>query len=188
MSEQPVTAPKRENVLTHRLGALPTWVWIAIGGGLILLWTVYKGRTQPSSQTTATSATPADQVPQFVNQTFTTVSPPSTTINITDQDAAQHKHPKPPGKRPPPPKDREERGVTDVRLGGGRTRKGRIDTYLSTGTLSANTLAKQWHEPVETILQTSTAHNDSDALESYIREHNWNKKLPKGVRLYIPED
>lgn len=190
MSEQPVSAPPRRdgNVFTHRLGALPTWVWIAIAAALVLAYSLYKGRTTSQAPATSTS-TPADQVPQFVNQTYTTVTPPNTNITISEGRGPKGPPgpPGPPGHPGPPPRHGhrggEETGTRDVGRG-----RGRLDTFMSTGRLSANQLAKQWHEPVETILQTSASHSDSDALEAYIHQHNWNKKIPAGIRLYIPED
>lgn len=182
MSEQPASAPRhRENVLTHKLGPLPTWAWIAVAAAAVLAYSLYKGRTSAAQGTSV----PSDQVPQFVNQTFTTVTPPRITINedSDDRTGARRHHPKPPRRRP----GREEPGTRDVTTGKGR-HKTELDTFLSAGRLSANQLARQWHEPVETILQTSASHSDSEALEAYIREHNWNKKIPAGVRLYVPED
>lgn len=98
MSEAPVSAPPRApsrsssggggNVLTHRLGPLPTWVWIAIAAALIIAYSWWKSKSADtaSSANTASSSTPADQVPQFVNQTYTTVTPPS--VNVTTGAAA----------------------------------------------------------------------------------------------------
>ena len=90
MSESaPERAPSRTssggggNVLTHKLGPLPTWVWIAVIGLGIVAWSWWKSKSADaaSSASTASSSTPADQVPQFVNQTYTTVTPP--TVNVT---------------------------------------------------------------------------------------------------------
>lgn len=198
MSESaPERTPRRENVLTHKLGPFPTWVWIAIGAALVLAWSVYKNRTASTAAQTTAQPVPADQVPQFVNQTFTTVTPPSTNITISDKDQRGPQGPPgppgPPGHPGPPPrhdhrgKGKEEPGVRDVTLGR-RGHRVQLDTFTSTGRLSANQLAKQWHEPVETILQTSAAHDSSPALQAYIHQHNWNKKIPAGVKLYIPED
>ncbi|HXT92376.1 MAG TPA: LysM domain-containing protein [Trebonia sp.] len=71
------------NVFTHKLGPLPTWLWIVIVGLALVAWSWWKNKSADaaSSANTASSSTPADQVPQFVNQTFTTVTPPS--VNVT---------------------------------------------------------------------------------------------------------
>ena len=108
MSEAPPErAPSRAsggggNVLTHKLGPLPTWVWIAVIGLGIIAWSWWKNKSADAASTanTASSSTPADQVPQFVNQTYTTVTPPS--VNVTDTDTAPAT-PAPPGGHPPTP-------------------------------------------------------------------------------------
>src|SRR5271165_5807381 len=115
MSESPPErAPARAsgggNVLTHKLGPLPTWVWIAVIGLGIVAWSWWKNKSASaaSSANTAASSTPADQVPQFVNQTYTTVTPP--TVNVTTPAAPPVSQPTGPGpvqtgtpsKEPPP--------------------------------------------------------------------------------------
>jgi LysM repeat protein len=92
------------NVLTHKLGPLPTWVWIVVIGLAIIAWSWWKNKSASaaSSANTAASSTPDDQVPQFVNQTYTTVTPPS--VNVTDtQPAATTTTTAPPGGHPPTP-------------------------------------------------------------------------------------
>lgn len=64
------------NVLTRKIGPLPTWAWVAIAAAALLGWAYYKNRTS-SSSTGSGATTDASQVPQFVNQTFTTVTPPT---------------------------------------------------------------------------------------------------------------
>lgn len=86
MSEQaPERAPARAkggNVFTHRIGPLPMWIWVALAGGVIVAWSFYKSKTSAASTSTA-SGVPASDVPQFVNQTYTTVSPPNVTVDNT---------------------------------------------------------------------------------------------------------
>ncbi len=79
----PETAPaapaRRENVFTHHIGPLPMWGWLAIAGGLLVAWRWYSGKqaaAQQAATTSTTSTTPADQVPQFVNQTYVSTSAP----------------------------------------------------------------------------------------------------------------
>ena len=90
MSEAPPAAPpaetgarpRRENVLTHKLGPLPTWAWVAIAGAGVLIWRWYSAShsaqtaAQQQGQTTAPDSTAANTVPQFVNQTYVSTSPP----------------------------------------------------------------------------------------------------------------
>jgi hypothetical protein len=81
----PASPGRRENVLTHKLGPLPTWAWVAIAGAGILIWRWYSSshnaQTAASQQgaTTAPDSTAANTVPQFVNQTYVTTSPPAAT-------------------------------------------------------------------------------------------------------------
>lgn len=100
MSETAPEAPPRQggggNVLTRKLGPLPTWVWVAIVATIILAWVVIRQRGSSSTATTSGTAADASQVPQFVNQTFTTVTPPP----APDQDA--------PAPKPPPKPDADE--------------------------------------------------------------------------------
>ena len=82
MSEQPAAPPARTggggNVFTRKIGPLPMWAWVAIIAAVIVGWRVYSGRKNAatSSASTAADGTGADQVPQFVNQTYVTTTPP----------------------------------------------------------------------------------------------------------------
>jgi LysM repeat protein len=80
MSEQAPERRGREggNVFTHKIGPLPMLVWVVVIGGVIVAWSLYKSRT--SKQQPQDTGTPASDVPQFVNQTYTTVSPPSVSV------------------------------------------------------------------------------------------------------------
>lgn len=71
------------------------WIWVAIIGGVIVAWSLYKSRTssQQAAASTDTGTSAAD-VPQFVNQTYTTVTPPNVTVDNT---------PPPPAEGPPGP-------------------------------------------------------------------------------------
>lgn len=103
MSEQ---APEprgrgRENVFTRRIGPLPMWQWFAIALAMILVYVLYQYRkTSQANANAANTAggtstggtTGAGQVPQFVNQTYTYVAPPS----------AQQPPPSSHGSNPPP--------------------------------------------------------------------------------------
>src|SRR5215469_3293984 len=82
------TAPERPasgggNVLTHKLGPLPTWLWIALAALIIVAWAYWRNRqaSNASAANTSATGTSANDVPQFVNQTYTTVTPPS--VNVT---------------------------------------------------------------------------------------------------------
>jgi len=72
MPDEPSAPRRRENVLTRRLGPLPTWAWVLIAAGLIVAWAWWRNRNTQQPGPTDTSG----QVPQFVNQTFTGPEPP----------------------------------------------------------------------------------------------------------------
>lgn len=79
----PAAAPARGgggNVLTRKIGPLPTWAWVAIVSVILIAFAYWRnsqsgGSTAASS--TAADGTDASQVPQFVNQTYTSVTPPA---------------------------------------------------------------------------------------------------------------
>src|SRR5215469_14123505 len=74
----PQAPARRENLFTRKIGPLPMWAWTAIVAGLIIVWSLYQRRKQGQQQAQQQQAATAQasQVPQFVNQTFTTVEPP----------------------------------------------------------------------------------------------------------------
>lgn len=78
---RPAASPARGggNVFTRKLGPLPMWVWLLISAAVVLGYAYWKNRQQAAQATTQTATgTDASQVPQFVNQTYTTVIPPLT--------------------------------------------------------------------------------------------------------------
>ena len=93
MSDQATAAPaasspRKANVLTNKLGPLPTWGWIAIVAGLLVAWRLYSSKnaaTQASQQgtTSGTTDTSGNTVPQFVNQTYVNTTAPSAQDNGT---------------------------------------------------------------------------------------------------------
>lgn len=79
MSEQAPEAPvrgKKENVFTRKIGPMPMWAWVAIIGAVIIGYAYYKNKNAASTAATTASTTDASQVPQFVNQTYTSPVPP----------------------------------------------------------------------------------------------------------------
>ena len=84
------TSSRRENVFTRKIGPLPMWAWVAIVGAVIIGYAYWKNRQNNAASTSSTTAD-ASQVPQFVNQTYTTVQPPSEpsiTPGSTDTDTS----------------------------------------------------------------------------------------------------
>jgi hypothetical protein len=83
VSEQPTgTAPgasRKENVFTHKIGPLPMWAWLGIVGGGLVAWRLYSSKNAAASSagtTASTDTTNANQVPQFVNQTYVSTTAP----------------------------------------------------------------------------------------------------------------
>ena len=86
---------KIRQTLTAPIGPLPMWAWVAIAAVILVAWRLYANKGQQQSQAaTSDTGTSANDVPQFVNQTYTTVTPP------------QQGPPGPPG--PPGPAGAEE--------------------------------------------------------------------------------
>ena len=122
-TEAPARPARRENVFTRKIGPLPMWAWVAIIGAVIVGWAYWKNRqsNQAAAGTTGSSAT----VPQFVNQTYTTVQPPAAPVppngdHLPDNDSNPPDKNRPPNdndnpgtdpNRPPPKKGRKEIGV-----------------------------------------------------------------------------
>lgn len=101
MSEQPTSPPParsgRGNILTNKIGPLPMWAWVGIAGAILVVWRLYSNKQNQSQAATTTPSTPADQVPQFVNQTYTTVTAPGATGTPTPSPVT----PTPPGQPGP---------------------------------------------------------------------------------------
>lgn len=69
----------------RKLGPLPMWAWLAIGATIILAYVIIKRQSSSSAASgagtsTADTSTDASQIPQFVNQTYTTVTPPAAPV------------------------------------------------------------------------------------------------------------
>lgn len=84
------------NVFTRHIGPLPMWAWTAIVGAVIVGWAWYKNRQGASSGSSQSSSAGASQVPEFVNQTYTTVQPPSAPGEDDDTDDKTKKKTTPP--------------------------------------------------------------------------------------------
>ena len=89
------------NVFTQHIGPLPMWAWVAIAGGILIVWRVMAKK--PTQAATTTPSTPADQVPQFVNQTYTTVTAPSAGVGGTVPSPTTPTPPDEPGPTTPMP-------------------------------------------------------------------------------------
>lgn len=112
MSEQaPEPAPQRQasNPFLRKIGPLPVWAWMGIGLGVALAYSMWKKNKAAASQSsqassaagpaTTPSGTPSNLIPQFVNQVYSEVSPPSVTVNNATTQTVNT----PPTATPPPP-------------------------------------------------------------------------------------
>ncbi|MDA8319059.1 MAG: hypothetical protein M0030_04485 [Actinomycetota bacterium] len=70
------TPPRHDNLFTRHIGPLPMWGWLLIAGGGILGYAFYSGSFS-SSGSSSSGTTGAGQVPQFVNQVYTSGQPPT---------------------------------------------------------------------------------------------------------------
>ena len=93
MSEQPTAKPaakpspgkapasgntpgKKDNVFTHKIGPLPMIAWVAIIGIGLVIWRMVAAKKSAEASNTGAASTAAGTVPQFVNQTYSTVVAP----------------------------------------------------------------------------------------------------------------
>lgn len=67
-------ARRKAGVLSRKIGPLPAWGWVAIVAVLIIVWAWWHNKNTQNAGTPAGTAS-AD-VPQFVNQTYTSPYPP----------------------------------------------------------------------------------------------------------------
>ena len=99
MSEQPTAkaaakpaapggAPKHDNVFTHKIGPLPMFGWVAIAAAILVAWRMFAAKKSGTASTAAsgTASTGANTVPQFVNQTYTTLTAPAAPPADDDHD------------------------------------------------------------------------------------------------------
>lgn len=82
---------KKGNVLTRKIGPLPTWGWIAIGGTGILIWAFFANRN--SSQNQNQGGPQGNLTPPVVVQNF----PPEAEPPPPGQPTGHHRHKKKPG-------------------------------------------------------------------------------------------
>ena len=71
---RPSSGGKKENVFTHKFGPLPMWAWVAIISAVLIGYYYWKNKKAASQTPTVPDAS---QVPQFVNQVYTNVTPPT---------------------------------------------------------------------------------------------------------------
>jgi hypothetical protein len=75
---EPGTPAKQGNVFTRKIGPLPMWAWTGIILTPVVIYGVIARKKAATTASTAATTTDASQVPQFVNQTYVSPTPPST--------------------------------------------------------------------------------------------------------------
>ena len=65
------------NVFTRKIGPMPMWAWVAIISVVLIGYAYYRNKQSAAAASTTATGTDASQVPQFVNQTYTSVTPPT---------------------------------------------------------------------------------------------------------------
>jgi hypothetical protein len=206
VSEQPgaPAAPaKRENVFTHKIGPLPMWAWVGIVGGILVVWRIYSSKNAAASAAqqaaaTTTPSTPANQVPQFVNQTYVSTTAPSSTgataavpAGPTPVSPNPVSIPQPPSTSPTPgvPTPKLPAPITVSGAPGSYTlglQSGKTDEWTSTGAYSLNTIAKSHAMTVQQLINSSLAAENNVPLQKYVAKKNYNAKIPAGVQLFFP--
>ena len=159
--ESPPAAPPARgggNVLTRKIGPLPTWAWVAIVS-VILIGYAYWRNKQSSSATADTSAdgTDASQVPQFVNQTYTSVTPPAA--------------------GPPPP----------AAAAPGGTQIPGHHVVTATGKQTLAQIAKQYGTTPAAIIAFTKQHKTHVSPTESKFLQSGKGKVPRGLVLWVPE-
>lgn len=195
MSEQTTTSVSRpqSNVFTRKVGPMPLWGWMAILGGLALLYSFYK-KSKPSANDQAAAqaagnapgGVDASLVPQFINQNYESPEPPEApniTVNnqIPSPPTVVIPPMSPPPRAPTPPRTISgSPGSFTTGLPGG------MNEWTSTGKYSLNTIAKSHGMTAQQLIKVSEAQENNVALKAYVKKGNFNAPVPAGVQLFFP--
>jgi hypothetical protein len=156
------------NVFTRKIGPMPMWAWVAIIAAVLIGYAYWRNKQSAASSSTAATAatgTDASQVPQFVNQTYTTVTPPV-------------------AGPPPPPAPPEASGGTQV-PGGAQIPGHHVVTATGTETL-AQIAKKYGTSPADIISFTKNHKTHISATESKFLQKG-KGRVPRGLVLWVPE-
>lgn len=143
----------------ERIGPLPMWVWVAIIAAVLIAWRLYADKKNASAaSTTATGdgSVGADQVPEFINQTYTTVTPP-----VAQAPPAANPVPTPVPRTPTPAKTLTRTWISQGGSTYAEVAQRLIGSSDVSGLKPANAAAQKW---VSTV---------------YAKNHN--AKMPKGL-------
>jgi hypothetical protein len=191
------------NVLTEKLGPLPTWVWLAGITGLGLAWYLYEKNKQGSSSsgsptavgpalaTTEPGTTTSTQfIPDYVFQNYNQLpAEQAPVVNVGPFTTTTPASPPPPVSVPPPASAPAAEPATVSSSPGSYTTglPGPYDEWTSTGKYSLNTIAKSHGLTPQKLLADSLAAENNVPLQQYAKQNNFSKPVPAGVHLYIPK-
>jgi hypothetical protein len=164
----PRTTGGKLGVWGRKVGPLPVWAWVGIVLAAVLGFMYYKNKNSAGASTTTASTaaagtTDASQIPEFVNQTYTTVTPPT--------------EPTTSGSTPPP-------------TTGGTPSSNQIPGHhviTSNGTQTLAQLAAANGTTAANIIAFSKAHKPHISATEAKFFSKPTGKIPKGIVLWVPE-
>lgn len=165
-------------MLTRKLGPLPTWGWMGIGtvgvGGLYLYEKHKGGGTAATAAATPTS-TSASNVPDYVFQNYNEIpaaaAPPTTTTT-------------PPVTQPAP--GSTPTVTTPPTIGPGNTPANPgSHIYTSNGKMTLAQVAKAHNTTPAAIVATThkNKNNIGKSLAAYFKRAKWDEPIPKGTTI-----
>lgn len=176
------------NVFTRKIGPMPMWGWMGIALAVAMVYYFLKkkksngvvsgaGSSGGASSVNSPGGVDSSLVPQFVNQTYTSVAPaPSPNINVTVPST-----PAPAAPKPTAQTVSGAPGSYSLDVGGSGNNE-----WTSTGGYSLNTIAKSHGMTAQQLIAVSEASENNVPLKAYVSKGNYNAKLPDGIQLFIP--
>jgi hypothetical protein len=167
MADTPPDAPGTSKsggklgVWKKKYGPLPLWAWALILLGGILAYLYWKHRSSSSNTSTDTTSgdtTGAGQIPQFVNQTYTTVTPPAAATTPPSTSVAN----------------------TSTQIPGHHV-------VTANGTETLDQIASRYHTTPKDIIAFTKAHKTHMSATERKFFSKPTGKVPKGILLWVPE-
>lgn len=169
-----------DNLLTHKLGPLPTWGWMGLGTGGVVgvaLYMKHKAGTASTLTGTTPTATSASNVPDYVFQNYNEIPPAAAPPTATTT---------------PPPTTQPAPGSTPTITGknptigpGNQPANPGTHIYTSNGKMTLAQVAKAHKTTPAAIVATTgkNKNNISKTLAAYFKRANWNEPIPKGTTI-----
>jgi hypothetical protein len=169
-------APAKQggNVFTRKIGPMPMWAWVAIISVILIGYAYYRNKQSAAAAATTATGTDASQVPQFVNQTYTSVTPPV----AGPAGPAGPTGPAGPGGTVNP---------GGPNIGPGNKIPGH-HVVTATGRESLATIARRYHTSAADILKFTEQHKTHvSPTEAKFFRSGGKGKIPRGLVLWVPE-